>query len=133
MLFKFAMDVELAPGGPWIYGGASRNDRLAMKSAGHELKVWGVLSITRALLTTSQYQSAQALIDARISELHYPLMAAFTYRGKRVLCSSLLPVKGKETLVQGKVSPPLFSAPCCQLTHFQGETNGQDDQAPAQC
>lgn len=55
-----------------------------MKSASHELK------------------STQALIDAGISQLNYPLMTVFTYRGKRVTCSSLLPVKGKETLRQGK-------------------------------
>jgi hypothetical protein len=37
VLFKFAEDVELG-NGHWVYGGSARNDRLAMKSAGHELK-----------------------------------------------------------------------------------------------
>lgn len=81
-LFKFAEDVCHA--GQWLYGGQARNDRLAMKSAGHEIK------------------SAQAIIDAGVAELNVPLMAVFTLRGKRVMCASLLPVRGKDTLVQGK-------------------------------
>jgi ankyrin repeat protein len=80
-VFKFAEDVQEA-NGTWIYGGSARDDRLGMKSASHELK------------------SAQALADAAISELFFPLMAVFTYRDKRVLCSSLLPVD-ETTLVQG--------------------------------
>jgi hypothetical protein len=84
-LFKFAEDVEVPEGsGHWVYGGNQRDDRAAMKSAGHEIK------------------ATQALIDAGMTQLNYPLMAAFTYRGKRVLCVSLLPVKGKLTLQQGK-------------------------------
>jgi hypothetical protein len=82
-LFKFAQDVEWSPG-HWVYGGDRRDDRAAMKSAGHEIK------------------ATQALIDAGMMQLNYPLMAAFTYRTKRVLCMSLLPVKGKATLIQGK-------------------------------
>jgi hypothetical protein len=84
VLFKFAEDVLLGASASWVYGGLRRDDRLAMKSAGHELK------------------STQALINAGVSELKYPMMAAFTYRGKRVLCASLLPIKGKASLVQGK-------------------------------
>jgi hypothetical protein len=85
-LFKFAEDVEVTEGsGLWLYGGIKgRNDRAAMKSAGHEIK------------------ATQALIDAGMTQLNYPLMAVFTYRGKRVLCVSLLPVNGKATLQQGK-------------------------------
>ncbi len=85
LLFKFAEDVQLSSG-HWVYGGSARNDRLAAKSAGHELK------------------STQALIDAGISQIRYPMMAAFSYRGKRVLCASLLPIRGKASLVQGKDS-----------------------------
>jgi hypothetical protein len=81
-LFKFAEDVAVLD--CWLYGGKQRDDRAAMKSAGHEIK------------------SIQALMDAGVTQLNYPLMAAYTYRGKRVLCMSLLPVKGKATLVQGK-------------------------------
>ncbi len=70
-LFKFAEDVKIRD--RWLYGGKQRNDRAAMKSAGHEIK------------------ATQALIDAGLTQLNYPLMAAYTYRGKRVLCVSLLP------------------------------------------
>ncbi len=55
-LFKFSEDV-LLPNERFVYGGRVRNDRLAMKSATHELK------------------SVQALIDAGMSELFFPLMA----------------------------------------------------------
>jgi hypothetical protein len=85
ILFKFAEDVKIKDGS-WLYGGQEPNHRLAMKSAGHELK------------------SAQALIDAQVIELGFPLMATFTLNGKRVLCASLLPVDGDKTLVQGKAN-----------------------------
>jgi hypothetical protein len=41
------------------------------------------------------------------------MMAVFTYRGKRVMCASLLPVKGKASLVQGKdnVKDPMKKPP----------------------
>jgi ankyrin repeat protein len=96
-LFKFATDVPLgAEGKLFLYGGSERNDRVGMKSAGHEL------------------QSAQEIIDAGIPELTVPLMCVFTYRGKRVTCLSIVPIEGKTSLVQGScdggqtiVIPPL--------------------------
>lgn len=83
LLFKFATDVELSSGS-WLYGGSQRNDFLARKSAGHELK------------------STQALLDAGMTQLNFAMMATFMYRGLRVTCASLLPVKGARALVQGK-------------------------------
>jgi hypothetical protein len=77
-LFKFASDVKR--GARWVYGGLESNHRVAMKSAGHEIK------------------AIQALINTEITQLNFPLMAAYTYRGKRVLCVLLLPIRGEEGL-----------------------------------
>jgi hypothetical protein len=91
LLFKLAQDVQLSSG-RWLFGGHARDHRLAMKSAGHELK------------------SARALGDAGVSLISYPMMAAFTYRGRRVLCTSSLPqgaslVQGQDT-ISGLVKRP---------------------------
>jgi hypothetical protein len=83
VLFKLAEDVQL-DNGDWMCGGHARDDRLARKIAGHELK------------------SARALFEAGVSVLRYPMLAAFTRRGKRVLCTSCLPAAGNCSLVQGK-------------------------------
>jgi ankyrin repeat protein len=81
-LFKFAFDTKL-PNGRWIYGGTHRNDRLAMKSASHELK------------------SAQVVADAVNQDFFFPLMCVYTWKGKRVTCLSMLPIEGSISLVQG--------------------------------
>jgi hypothetical protein len=81
-IFKFAEDVEL-PNGRFLYGGKVRNDRLAQKAAGHELK------------------STQALVDAAVPELFFPMMSIFTYKNKRVTCASIVPLK---ELLQGQAS-----------------------------
>jgi hypothetical protein len=52
-----------------------------------------------------EIKATQAMINAGLTQINYPLMAAYTYRGKRVLCVSLLPVNGKATLLQGKERP----------------------------
>ena len=89
-LFKFAEDVELK-NGRFLYGGKERNDRLAQKAAGHELK------------------STQALLDSGVPEIHFPLMAIITHRGKRVTCSSVIPldklVQGQADVAKGLVLP----------------------------
>jgi hypothetical protein len=91
VIFELAEDFQLS-NGHWMYGGHTRNDRLARKRAGHELK------------------SARALAETGPSPLRYPLMAVFTYRGKRVLCTSVLP--SEALLVQGKDSASgLFRKP----------------------
>jgi hypothetical protein len=64
------------PHGQWIFGGDVRNDALCRKLLGHELK------------------SNQAIADLSLP-LQSPLMASFTYRGRRVLCASLLPIAGR--------------------------------------
>ncbi len=68
--------------GKWV-----QDDKLAMKAARLEVT------------------ATQALIDASIPDLFFPLVVAFSYRKKRVMCSSLLPINGKETLVQGRLHP----------------------------
>jgi hypothetical protein len=99
-LFKFAEDVEL--GGGWLYGGSwGRDDRTAMKSAGREI------------------QATQALIDAGMTQLNYPLMVIFTYKGKRVLCVLLLPVKGKGILIQGRDDVRSNDAICVPPEHVE--------------
>ncbi len=72
-MFTLAEDVQLSTG-EWLYGGQSRSDRLAIKRLGHELR------------------AACALSDVGATVINCPLMAAFTWRGKRVLCTSALPV-----------------------------------------
>jgi hypothetical protein len=88
-LFALACDVQnthatdTPTAESWLYGGCVRDDRAAMKGAGHEIKV------------------AQALMDSGLTHLNFPLMAAFTLRGRRVLCTSVLPIDDTATLVQG--------------------------------
>jgi hypothetical protein len=37
MIFKFALDVQITRNNKWVYGGDSKNDGFASKSAGQEL------------------------------------------------------------------------------------------------
>ncbi|EGG19006.1 Histidine kinase A [Cavenderia fasciculata] len=72
ILFKLALDSQ------GLYAG----DKNAMKAAGHELK--GLMSY----------------YNARVEDLHHPLMALIDYRGYRLVAMSLLPINS-ETIVYG--------------------------------
>jgi hypothetical protein len=83
VVFEVVEDLQLSSG-EWMYGGHIRNDRLAMKRAGHELK------------------AARALSETGPSLLNCPMMATFSHRNKRILCLSVLPANA--ALVQGEDS-----------------------------
>jgi tetratricopeptide (TPR) repeat protein len=78
---KNGMFIKLASTDPHgIYG---RNRMLAAKSAAHEIK------------------SLQALIDSNIRGLHFPLQIIVDYLGRRLSVSTILPIRGNETLIYG--------------------------------
>ena len=81
IIFKFALDLEIAPG-IYMYGGHSPSDECAMKAAAHELK------------GLCKYYST--LIDG----LHYPMLAYIDYKGFRMIAISVLPI-GKNSLCYG--------------------------------
>eukprot|EP01114_Cavostelium_apophysatum_P012812 TRINITY_DN2960_c0_g1_i3.p1 TRINITY_DN2960_c0_g1~~TRINITY_DN2960_c0_g1_i3.p1 ORF type:complete len:1024 (+),score=326.20 TRINITY_DN2960_c0_g1_i3:288-3359(+) len=72
-----------------LYGG----DHFAQKSASHELK------------------AVMALSDCLVSGLHFPMMAIVDFLGYRLLCSTILPIKGHSTLQYG-------SADAGKTVHF---------------
>lgn len=82
ILFKFAMDVELANGKGWMYGGQQPSDERAMKAAANEL---------RGLM---HYASLH------IKQLHFPMMVVIDYKGFRIIAQSVLPIN-KETIRYG--------------------------------
>ena len=71
------------------------DDEKAMKVANHEQK------------------SLNALIGAKINDLHYPLVTRIDYKGFRILAVSILPIKGKETILTGSSDgcQSIFSSP----------------------
>jgi len=73
------------------------DDEKAMKVANHEQK------------------SLNALIDAKINNLHYPLVTRIDYKGFRMLAVSILPIKGKDTILTG-------SSDGCQSIHSSHST-----------
>jgi hypothetical protein len=94
VLFELLEDVQCSSGG-WLYGGHVRNDRLAMKRAGHELK------------------GIRMLCETGASLLNYPMLAVFSYRERRLLCTSTLP--SKASLVQGRDSNGTVKKPAHQV------------------
>ncbi|GAM18576.1 hypothetical protein SAMD00019534_017510 [Acytostelium subglobosum LB1] len=81
IIFKFVVDVEIAPG-LWMYGDTTRSDEKAKKSAGHELK------------------GLNHFMDHSDGLIRFPLMAIIDYRGYRLLAISNLPIT-KESIVYG--------------------------------
>eukprot|EP01128_Nolandella_sp_AFSM9_P005573 TRINITY_DN270_c0_g2_i2.p1 TRINITY_DN270_c0_g2~~TRINITY_DN270_c0_g2_i2.p1 ORF type:complete len:1572 (+),score=354.00 TRINITY_DN270_c0_g2_i2:505-5220(+) len=81
ILFKFALDVELAAKNGWLYGGSRASDESAMKAAKNELR------------GLSYYSSVSSL-------LHFPLTVLVDYKGFRVIAEALLPIN-KDTIVYG--------------------------------
>eukprot|EP01125_Pyxidicula_operculata_P012361 TRINITY_DN4058_c0_g3_i1.p1 TRINITY_DN4058_c0_g3~~TRINITY_DN4058_c0_g3_i1.p1 ORF type:complete len:1716 (+),score=453.31 TRINITY_DN4058_c0_g3_i1:38-5149(+) len=75
ILFKFALDVELAPD-VWMYGGSKPNDEKAMKAAAHE---------KRGLIN---------LFHCHLPGFHCPLMQLIHYRGFCLTAMALLPIGG---------------------------------------
>eukprot|EP01127_Copromyxa_protea_P024416 TRINITY_DN959_c1_g2_i6.p1 TRINITY_DN959_c1_g2~~TRINITY_DN959_c1_g2_i6.p1 ORF type:complete len:2608 (+),score=507.45 TRINITY_DN959_c1_g2_i6:305-8128(+) len=82
MLFKFYLDVKMAPG-VWLYGGKTKNTEKAMKSACNELK--GLAS----------------LFQCRQHELRFPLQTLIHFRGFCTVAVALIPIKGSDTMVYG--------------------------------
>ncbi|GAM18575.1 hypothetical protein SAMD00019534_017500 [Acytostelium subglobosum LB1] len=81
IIFKFVMDVEIAPG-LWMYGDQSRSDEKAQKSAGHELK------------------GLNHFMEHSEGIIRFPLAAIIDYGGYRLLAISRLPIN-KKTIVYG--------------------------------
>ncbi|EFA75195.1 hypothetical protein PPL_11269 [Heterostelium album PN500] len=81
IIFKFVVDVEIAPG-LWMYGDTSRSDEKAQKSAGHELK------------------GLNHFMEHSNGLIRFPLMAIIDYRGYRLLAISNLPIT-KKSIVYG--------------------------------
>eukprot|EP01091_Cochliopodium_minus_P013456 TRINITY_DN4343_c0_g1_i3.p1 TRINITY_DN4343_c0_g1~~TRINITY_DN4343_c0_g1_i3.p1 ORF type:complete len:256 (-),score=68.36 TRINITY_DN4343_c0_g1_i3:637-1404(-) len=86
MLFKFAQDVEVGKG-VYLYGYKEKNDYLAQKSVGHELK------------------NISALFDvinknSKCSDFKISLSCRVDFMGFRLFVQSLLPID-KESLVYG--------------------------------
>lgn len=78
---KDGMFLKLASTDPYgIYAGVNL---LAAKSASHEIK------------------SLQALIGANVRGLHFPLQVIVDYLGRRLSVSTILPIRGDETLLYG--------------------------------
>ncbi|EFA75197.1 hypothetical protein PPL_11271 [Heterostelium album PN500] len=81
IIFKFVVDVEIAPG-LWMYGDTSRSDEKAQKSAGHELK------------------GLNYFMEHSNGLIKFPLMAIIDYGGYRLLAISNLPIT-KKSIVYG--------------------------------
>ena len=77
ILFKFPEDKEIG-NNQWLYGGDTRNDFLAAKSAGQEL------------LSANFVGSYSPLIKV-------PLMAVIDYWGYRLIATALLPIKESDS------------------------------------
>lgn len=75
MLFKFYLDVKLAPG-MWLYGGKIKNTEKAMKSACNELKVLQSFSFILILP-----KGLASLFQCRQHQLRFPLQTLIHYRG----------------------------------------------------
>ena len=86
MLFKFAQDIEIAPG-KYLYGGKRRDDHLAQKSVGHELKA--MTSLFEIL------HNSQVCHRLRVS-----LFCRVDFKGYRLSVQSWLPI-GKGSLIYG--------------------------------
>jgi len=84
ILFKFAVDTDIirktasaSTQSFWMYGGEEKSDRLAAKSAAHDLK------------------GLTGFYNSNVEGLRYPLMTILDYRGFRLIALSLLPIEMK--------------------------------------
>jgi len=79
IMFKIALDTMISEtSGLWMYGGSHCEDGYAMKAAAKEL-----LGLSWCY---------NAVSDAEIEGLHFPLMAVIDYKGFRVIAVSVLPL-----------------------------------------
>ena len=63
MLFKFARDIEIAPG-MFLYGGKHRDDGLAQKSVGNELK--GISSVFDVVSSNPECSDLRISLSCRV-------------------------------------------------------------------